>query len=137
MIHESASNEWAMIDREKTYSALTLATLQEWARDRKVLSSTMIYRPGAAAWQRASEIPELSGIVYAAFASSVCRACGNRGEPVFRSKANGCVAVALLFFFIVPGIIYLIWAATTESDRVCPYCQSVNTMIPVNSPFAR
>lgn len=65
----------------------------------------------------------------------LCRSCGNRVKPLVASKLNGCFFVVLLCFFIVPGLLYLVWALTQHVVK-CPSCGAVNSVIPLNSPEA-
>lgn len=67
----------------------------------------------------------------------VCTKCGHVGYPEIVSPANGCVAVVLLALLIVPGIIYLAWAASAPKVIYCRKCGGKNTMIPIDSEQAR
>ena len=71
----------------------------------------------------------------AARPTHVCTHCGYVGKPHVESKINGCFAVALLLCFIIPGILYIIWAS--GGVKVCPKCRTRNSMIPIDSPQAR
>ena len=66
----------------------------------------------------------------------LCRACGARVRPQIGSKLNGCFLVVLLLFFIVPGILYLVWAGM-QKVSTCPKCKAQNNLIPLDSPEAR
>jgi len=66
----------------------------------------------------------------------LCKNCGNQVRPVVSSKLNGCFLVVLLFFFIVPGVLYFFWAGT-QKVVTCPKCKSQNTMVPLKSPEAQ
>lgn len=66
----------------------------------------------------------------------LCRACGNTVFPERSTKVNGCFFVLLLCFFIVPGILYLVWA-DGQPVSTCPRCQTKDNMIPLASPEAQ
>lgn len=63
----------------------------------------------------------------------ICRNCGNAVHPVETSKLNGCFLVVLLLCFIIPGILYLVWAGTQRTYK-CPRCGVENSFAPVDSP---
>lgn len=65
----------------------------------------------------------------------LCKSCGNRVRPQISSKINGCFLIVLLLLFIIPGILYLVWAGT-QRVYTCPKCKAQNTMVPLNSPEA-
>ena len=66
----------------------------------------------------------------------LCRACGSVVEPQRISKLNGCFLVVLLLCFIIPGILYWVWAGT-QRVKVCPRCGVADNFLPVDSPEAR
>lgn len=61
--------------------------------------------------------------------AKVCPRCGWYGYPETKSGGSGCVLVALLFFFIVPGLIYLVWMLSS-SRAVCSGCGSAELVEP-------
>lgn len=67
----------------------------------------------------------------------LCRACGNAVEPREASNLNGCFFIVLLFAFVVPGILYLVWASSTKKKLLCPICNAENTVIPIGAPAAQ
>lgn len=87
--------------------------------DRKFL-----YHPTARAWT----IADFDSL-------SVCIRCGHIGSPKAQTKTNGCLAAALFLFFVIPGIIYLVWAETSKSKH-CRNCDAVDTLVPLTSPNA-
>jgi hypothetical protein len=127
---------WLVKRGAQQWQMTGLEMLQDWARIGNIRRDDEIWNPAAEAWLRASDVPELAIDLSPSAASHVCRVCGHAGSPIVRSKANGCVAVTLLLLLLVPGIIYLVWAASTPGDNVCPKCGGVNTMIPNTSPLA-
>ncbi len=66
----------------------------------------------------------------------LCRNCGNKVRPRVTSKLNGCFFIVLLCFFIVPGLLYLVWAGT-QRVYSCPKCKAQNTMVPLSAPEAQ
>ena len=66
----------------------------------------------------------------------LCRQCGNKVRPTATSKLNGCFFLVLLFIFIIPGLLYLVWAAT-QRLLICPICKAQNSVIPLESPEAQ
>jgi hypothetical protein len=63
----------------------------------------------------------------------VCKNCGNRVRPIVSTKLNGCFLIVLLFFFIIPGLLYWVWAGT-QKILTCPKCKGQNTLVPLESP---
>jgi hypothetical protein len=63
----------------------------------------------------------------------ICRNCGNAVDPIRSSNLNGCFLVALLCFFIIPGILYWVWAGT-QTVLKCPHCNAKNNFVPLGSP---
>lgn len=57
-------------------------------------------------------------------------------KPDVSSKVNGCFFLVLLCFFIIPGILYLVWAGT-QTELTCPRCKAKDQAIPLDSPEAR
>jgi len=56
--------------------------------------------------------------------------CGNCKQYVTTTKGvSWLIAIILLCFFFVPGIIYIIWAASRGGK--CPMCESRNWSIPI------
>lgn len=55
--------------------------------------------------------------------SPTCLRCGYAGPPVTASHGgpSGCLAVVLLCVGILPGVLYLLFAGSTET-RSCPQC---------------
>lgn len=66
----------------------------------------------------------------------LCKSCGNQVRPVVSSKLNGCFLIVLLCFFIVPGLLYLVWAGT-QKVYTCPKCKAQGAMVPLGSPEAQ
>jgi ribosomal protein L40E len=62
----------------------------------------------------------------------VCRRCESVGHPDTELPGNTAFGCALLFFFIVPGILYAIWRRTNEK-KVCRSCGSED-LVPTHSP---
>jgi hypothetical protein len=65
----------------------------------------------------------------------ICRNCGNIGFSKEVIKGSLWITIILLFFYILPGIIYEIWRGTTKVF-CCPKCNS-QSIIPANTPAAR
>lgn len=55
--------------------------------------------------------------------SHICAGCGSKVDPVKAKKGSVLILLILLLFFIIPGLIYLIWMLTNR-DNVCPKCKS-------------
>lgn len=64
----------------------------------------------------------------------LCTACGRSSEPEHKLKGHVAITILLLCFYIVPGIIYMVWRRSGIKDN-CPICKSEN-IIPVSSPEA-
>jgi hypothetical protein len=64
-----------------------------------------------------------------------CPHCGTVAIPQYRKSGSTILEVLLWLFFLVPGIIYSIWRASTRC-WVCPKCDHTGT-IPVDSPNAQ
>jgi len=64
-----------------------------------------------------------------------CPQCGHVGAA--RKQMRGSLAVELLlyFFFIVPGLVYSLWRASTKAPT-CELCGQPG-VIPADSPRAR
>jgi predicted RNA-binding Zn-ribbon protein involved in translation (DUF1610 family) len=69
----------------------------------------------------------------------VCKDCGYVGPAKGTYRGNACVhfviAAFLSVFFIVPGVIYWLWAVSTIHN-VCPECGG-ESIIPVDSPMGK
>jgi hypothetical protein len=63
----------------------------------------------------------------------VCRNCGSRVQPIEGTRLNSCFLIALLMCFLIPGILYWIWAGT-QYVQICPKCSAQNTLVPSDSP---
>jgi len=66
----------------------------------------------------------------------VCKNCGNQVRPIVSSRVNGCFLIVLLFFLIIPGLLYWVWAGT-QKVLTCPQCKAQNTLVPLDSPEGR
>lgn len=64
----------------------------------------------------------------------VCCACGTRGVPVKKLRGSTWITLLLLLFYLVPGLIYMIWRRGGRSHE-CAKCGS-SEVIPVDSPRA-
>jgi hypothetical protein len=67
-------------------------------------------------------------------ATHLCTNCLSRIRPTQKARGHAFVAVLLWLTFIVPGIIYSIWRASTSEPR-CPLCAAPHP-IPLGSPAA-
>lgn len=65
----------------------------------------------------------------------VCTVCQHVGQPKLVLKGSAWVAFFLLLLWLVPGIIYIIWAITNRR-KCCEMCSSVN-IVPANSVTGR
>ncbi len=65
----------------------------------------------------------------------ICRNCGRVSEPERILKGHVLITLILLCFYIIPGIIYMIWRRTGLKDA-CAICKS-NNVVPENSPEGR
>jgi len=69
--------------------------------------------------------------------SQICVECGFVGSPETKAAGGGfgCLVEGILWlFFIIPGLIYTVWRASTVK-KVCPECGG--HMIPIDSPRGR
>lgn len=65
----------------------------------------------------------------------ICRNCGRVGEPERKLKGHVLITLILLCFYLIPGIIYMIWRRSGLKDS-CASCHSQN-IAPENSPEGR
>lgn len=65
----------------------------------------------------------------------VCQNCGHVDLPSRKQRGHTLITIILLFFWIIPGIIYYIWRSTDRSLR-CDRCHSIN-VIPMDTEAAR
>lgn len=65
----------------------------------------------------------------------LCTACRYVGVPVKKIDGSIVVEIGLWLIFLLPGIIYSIWRASTRREA-CPKCGN-SGMIPTDSPMAR
>jgi hypothetical protein len=49
------------------------------------------------------------------------------------NQSYGCFLVVLLLCFIIPGILYWVWAGT-QTVFICPHCKAQNNFAPRDSP---
>lgn len=82
-------------------------------------------------------IPDLESVPTApVMRDKICTRCGYVGKP-YRSEP-GVVEILLvfllLFFFLIPGIIYIVVLA--RGQRLCPKCKTA-AMIPTDTPLAQ
>jgi uncharacterized protein (DUF983 family) len=66
----------------------------------------------------------------------LCKNCGNQMRPNVTSKLNGCFFIVLLLFFVIPGILYLVWAGT-QKVSTCPKCKATDCFVPLDAPEAQ
>ncbi len=62
----------------------------------------------------------------------VCTECGYLGKSKTETKGSFLIEIVLWLFFIIPGLIYSIWRASSK-EVVCPQCRNAS-LIPANSP---
>lgn len=65
----------------------------------------------------------------------VCTTCGHHGPAEIHTPGNSAITLVLLLFFLLPGIIYIIWRHTSAKPA-CSACGSL-AVIPPSSPIAR
>ena len=64
----------------------------------------------------------------------VCTRCGYHGGPADQ-RPTALWGVLLLFFWVVPGVLYFVWWMQAAKLR-CPSCTS-DSVIPDTSPIAQ
>lgn len=64
----------------------------------------------------------------------LCRKCGHIGAPKSAVKGNFLIEIILWLCFIIPGIIYSIWRASSR-HATCQSCGSTE-LIATDSPMA-
>lgn len=62
----------------------------------------------------------------------LCAACESITTPTKITPGSLLVNIVLFLFFVVPGIIYLVWRFSARKDG-CARCGSVN-LIPISTP---
>ena len=65
----------------------------------------------------------------------ICSKCGTLGKPRSHTRGRIGIEIFLWFIFIIPGLIYSLWRATTRSD-VCRACGSPE-LFPATSPVGK
>ena len=65
----------------------------------------------------------------------LCIQCGAVTTPKQVTPGTWMITVVLLLFFVVPGIIYMLWRHSS-SYAACRNCGAKN-LVPVTSPFAQ
>ncbi|MBX9722919.1 MAG: zinc ribbon domain-containing protein [Candidatus Obscuribacterales bacterium] len=65
----------------------------------------------------------------------VCSDCGYAGRSISKQRGNFLIGFVLLFFWLLPGIIYFIWMFFAV-EQVCPRCKG-KRMIPSTSAVAQ
>ena len=65
----------------------------------------------------------------------LCTTCGHVGEEITKGRGSVILALVLLCFFLVPGIIYILWCAVSRYDA-CAKC-GATTLVPMDSPVAK
>lgn len=63
-----------------------------------------------------------------------CTSCGSDTNPVRLGGVNAWIFLGLCLLFVLPAIIYLVFAMVTAKQG-CPYCRQA-TLIPIGSPVA-
>lgn len=64
-----------------------------------------------------------------------CTSCGNVGPPTRSLRGNSFITFLLIWFMIIPAIVYSFWRHSGPNDR-CATCGKA-TMIPLTSPIAQ
>lgn len=59
--------------------------------------------------------------------SHICGSCGEKVDAVKESKGSILILLVLILFFIIPGVIYLIWMLSGRRDQ-CPKCKSFDVV---------
>ena len=67
--------------------------------------------------------------------TSYCKSCGTVAKSTPGIKGSILIEVVLWCCFIVPGIVYSLWRATTRYQK-CPACGS-GELVPPDSPLAK
>jgi flagellar basal body-associated protein FliL len=62
----------------------------------------------------------------------VCLSCGFIGYPESKKMGTVLITIVLLCFFILPGLIYMLWRGSSRHN-VCPSCGATN-LVPITSP---
>lgn len=63
-----------------------------------------------------------------------CTTCGSVGWPKRVTPGSFLVALVLLLFFLLPGIIYILWQLTSRYDA-CRSCGG-RAVVPLDTPVA-
>lgn len=61
-----------------------------------------------------------------------CMTCGIDAVPKPETKGSLLIELILWLCFLIPGLIYSVWRATTKAD-VCQSCSS-KQLVPMDSP---
>jgi hypothetical protein len=65
----------------------------------------------------------------------ICKACGNMGKPVLKTKGNLLIEIVLWLCYLIPGLIYTIWRRSTRYN-VCKTCGGTE-LLPADSPVGQ
>ena len=66
----------------------------------------------------------------------ICKNCGNISNPKNRNKGSILVCIVLFLFFIIPGVIYLLWMLSNPI-KICKECNGVNTVLGIETPVGK
>ncbi len=66
----------------------------------------------------------------------LCTNCGYLGRATRIVPGSNVLGIFLLFFFILPGLIYAVWQQI-NSGQGCPVCKHTDSIIPESSPRAK
>lgn len=61
-----------------------------------------------------------------------CTNCGHIGYRLKKKKGSIFITIILILFFILPGILYMLWRGSTK-HYVCSSCGG-QTLVPITSP---
>lgn len=130
------ADEWKVKRGDQEWLVPDSATLQVWAREKRVLPDDYVFNPVLQRWMYAREAGELATSFAAAVSGPfLCTNCGYTGPSVRVVPGSNAVGCLLLILFVIPGLIYAVWQQT-QSGPGCPSCKQ-RTLIPIGSPQAQ
>ena len=143
------SEQFYLDIKGQTVGPLSLESVRQLYLDRAITPETLYTQVNAVQWNRVEMILSLlhaktpdpvflnsiiskRPIKYSDRFKWVCDQCGHIDIPISRRKGSGWITFILLFWGIVPGLIYWFWRNSNRYN-CCTACES-RDLYPIQSP---